>query len=447
MVGMSTLVVNELDAYAIARAREAMAGGSIDAKRPGAYEVYGYPQQVTFERLLQAYKRGGAAHGAVHRLLDGCWQSLPRIKRPDGDEVSEWETRAAAVLKACGAWAKLRELDRRNLIGRYAAVIYRVADGRRPSEPLQRAARLVDLVPLFEDQIRVTGWHSDPADADNYGKPSMFQYQSRRLDGDKQGQPVEWLDVHPSRVQILAEGAVGDDFFDGVPLLESGFNALVDLEKISGGSAESYLKNSARTLAFEYDKDVSLAPITKPDGSTVDPREMHLQRVRDLNRNIDAAIVMQGGKAGVLQTSIADPSKPFEVAANLFAASVRIPFVVLFGQQTGRLASDQDRVEMAARCASRQANDLTPMIEQFVKRMQSCGVIEAGEFVVEWPPVNAPSEKDRLELLKGYTAAMREAFGAGLPPLFEPDELRRVVGFEPLEDPPEVREDTPPAED
>ncbi|MGE8444299.1 hypothetical protein [Comamonas sp.] len=40
--------------------------------------------------------------------------------------------------------------------------------------------------------------------------------------------PEKWADVHPGRVQILAEGAVGD-FYDGVPLLRAGFNRLVDL--------------------------------------------------------------------------------------------------------------------------------------------------------------------------------------------------------------------------
>ena len=121
------------------------------------------------------------------------------------------------------------------------------------------------------------------------------------------------------------------------------------------------------------------------------------------------------------------------VAANLFSASVRIPFVILFGQQTGRLASDEDKADFAARAKSRQVNELTPMLEQFIRRMQAAGIIEAGEFEIEWPDVAAPSESEKVELLKAYTAAMREAFAAGVQGLFEADELRRVVGFEPLQ--------------
>ena len=426
---MQTFVTNTYD---LQLAREAVAGfGSLDTKRPTAWAQYGYAVSPDFADMLQAYERHPAAHGAVHRLLDKCWQSLPRIKSPASDEETPWERRVNAVLRSVSAWAKLRDLDRRNMVGRYAALIYRVADGKSLREPLDRASRLVDLVPLYEDQLRVTMWESDTASS-SYGQPLMYQYQSRRVTtGDNQGQPIEWADVHPSRVQILAEGSVGD-MFDGVPLLKAGFNSLVDLEKISGGSGESFLKNSARTLVFQYDRDTAVEVIGE-NGEKVSVRRAHEQQARALNRNQDASIVMQGGTAQTLQTSTHDPKPSFEVAANLFAASVRIPFVILFGQQTGRLASDEDKADFAARAKSRQTNELTPMLEQFVRRMQAAGIIEPAEFEIEWPDVAAPSEKEKVELLKAYTAAMREAFGAGVQGLFEADELRRVVGFEPLQ--------------
>lgn len=430
MGGMSTITVNTSD-LEIIRARQSLAlGGSLDAKRPDAWGVYGYPLEVTFQHMLTAYERGGAGHGAIHRLLDGCWQSKPRIKSPASDEVTPWEAKTAKLLTSVKAWAKLRDFDRRNMVGRYAALIYRVGDGKELSEPLERAQRLADLVPVYEDQIKVTAWHSDQT-AENYGQPAMYQYRTRPVQGvDTQGRPDTWLDVHPSRVQILAEGSVGD-MFDGVPLLRAGFNALVDVEKISGSSAESFLKNSARTMTFEYSPDAS-PTVINADGSTGSVREVHENQVRALNRNIDSAIVTQGAKAGVLQTSISDPTGAFQLAANLFSASVQIPFVVLFGQQTGRLASDQDRADMQARCKARQANELTPMLEEFVRRMQAAGIIDAGEFEIEWPDLAAPSDKEKLEIVKAMTAATKEAFGAGVQDLFGVNEIRAAAGYEPI---------------
>lgn len=428
-------VVNTTD-YEIRRAREELAGwaGALDYKRPTAWTQYGYPTEVTFSQLLTAYERGGPGQGAVHRILDKCWQEPPRIKTPDSDEPSAWEKALGKLFKGVQVWKKLRDFDRRNLVGRYSALIYRVADGKELREQMGRAQKLVDIVPLYEDQIKVIAWHTDQKDAERFGTPSMYQYRMRQVrKADRQAQPDTWVDVHPSRVQILAEGSVGD-MFEGQPLLQAGFNHLIDLEKVGGGSAESFLKNSARTLVVKFDANSSPQVITQnPDGSASGKTvsEVIEEKTQNLNRNIDASIVMQGGEATTLQTQQSDPTKAFDVAANLFAASVRIPFTILFGQQTGRLASNEDQQDMNARCMSRQENELTPMIEQFITRMQAAGLIAEGEFEVEWPPLDAPGAEDEADLLNKYTTAMKQAFDAGLTePLFDANELRAVAGFE-----------------
>lgn len=426
---MPQITVNTSD-LEIIRARQSLAlGGSLDAKRPDSWQVYGYPLEVTFAHMLTAYERGGAGHGAVHRLLDGCWQQLPRIKSPASDKETPWETKTAKLLTSIKAWAKLKDFDRRNMVGRYAGLIYRVGDGKALSEPLERAQRLADIVPVYEDQLKVTAWHNDQTQ-ENYGQPAMFQYRTRPdLAGDKQGRPDTWLDVHPSRVQILAEGSTGD-MFDGVPLLKAGFNALVDVEKVSGGSAESFLKNSARTITIQYDKDAS-PTVINADGTQGSVKTAHEDQVRALNRNQDAAMVTQGATAGVLQTTVSDPTGAFQLAANLFSASVQIPFTILFGQQTGRLASDQDKADMQARCKARQALELTPMIEEFVRRMQAASIIEAGEFEIEWPDIAAPSDKEKLENAKAMAAINTEVFNAGMQGEvpFDGVEIRKAAGW------------------
>lgn len=433
---MNTITVNEVD---LLRARTEFLGGffgALDAKRPAAWTVYGYPEQVTFPMLLTAYMRGGPAQGAVHRLLDTCWQDNPRIMAPGSDTETQWERDVATVLDDVDAWEKLQDFDRRNLVGRFAALIYRVADNLPLDQPLVKASALVDLVPLYEDQIKVTSWYSDPADWQNFGKPRMFQFRGMSpaalAAGDTQAQPEQWLDVHPSRVQILAEGSVGG-MFDGVPLLLPGFNALVDLEKVTGGSAESYLKNSARTLNVNYMPDAS--PQASVGASTAaEVAEAHDTMIKRVNRNQDAGLVTQGATVTALQTTTHDPEGAWMAAANTFAAGVRIPFTLIFGQQTGRLASDEDQKDMQARGKSRRARLLTRMLREFVKRMQACGVLPDGKFKIEWPPLDAPGDKDRAELLKSMTAAMQAAAASGLTePLFVGKELRKVQGYEPLE--------------
>ena len=117
MAGMPELIVNTTD-YELRRAREELAAGwagSMDTKRPDAWTQYGYPTEVSFSRLLTAYSRGGPGHGAVHRLLDKCWQEKPRIKEPNADKATPWETKLDALITSINGWQKLRDLDRRNV--------------------------------------------------------------------------------------------------------------------------------------------------------------------------------------------------------------------------------------------------------------------------------------------------------------------------------------------
>lgn len=431
------LAINADDLSAIIAARMGlMTGMGLDAKRPTSWQQYGYSETLSFDNFYRAYSRGGAAFGAVHRLLDKCWERVPRIKQPGADKATPWEDKLSKALKGIQAWQKLCDLDRRNMIGRYAGLIYRAADGKKLREPMDKAARLVDIIPVFEDQLKVTAWHSDEADVDNFGEPKMWQYRRRSLSshGDQQGKPDEWADVHPSRVQILAEGAAGGDFLDGVPLLQAGFNALVDLEKVRGGSGESFLKNASRNLTINFTPEASPQVITaNPDGtpSGKSVRDVLQEQVSAMNRNIDSVLVTQSAEAKTLQTVQADPEWPWLVAANDFAASVRIPATVLFGQQTGRLASDQDQKDWIARCAGRQQNELTPMLEQFIRRGQAAGWFEQGEFEIEWPPLDAPGDDAKAAILGKMTAAMQQAFSAGLTePLFDSNELRGVLGYD-----------------
>ena len=450
---MQQLAINADDLTAIVASRMGLlAGMGLDAKRPTAWQQYGYTDTLSFDHFYRAYSRGGAAFGAVHRLLDKCWEQVPRIKRPDTDDETPWEKAICAALKSLKAWQKLRDLDRRNMVGRYAGLIYRAADGKRLSDPLDRAAKLVDVIPLFEDQLKVIRWHADEADAENYGKPAMWQYRRRALSNqsDQQGKPDEWADVHPSRVQILAEGAAGGDFLDGVPLLRAGFNALVDLEKVRGGSGESFLKNASRNLNINFGPDASPQVITtNPDGSASGKtvRQVLAEQVDNLNRNIDAVLVTQGADAKPLSITQADPEPAWMVAANDFAASVQIPATILFGQQTGRLASDQDQKDWVARCKSRQVNELTPMLEELIRRGQAAGWFEAGEFEIEWADLDAPTDDDKVARADKMATTNKTAWGCGMGPIYTDEEVRRAGGYhEPIAevDLPIAPEDTPP---
>jgi hypothetical protein len=397
---------------------------SLDSKRPDAWCTYGYPTEISFEEFKTAYERTGAGHGAVERILGKCWEKVPRIKLDDGkDNESTWEKQVGVFFqeKKTNVWNKIIELDRRGLVGYYSAIIYQVADNKRWDQPLETAQRLVKIIPCWENEIKASAWDMDQS-SERYGEPTMWSYtENRPFAQDKQ--PVTQVQIHWTRVQEMRT----------VPLLKAGFNHLLDMCKVSGGSGESFLKNSARTVSVEFDKDAD--PTVKGvDGEEpVSLKDALNKQIQALNTNQDAAIVLQGAKVTTLQTTIADPTGPWSVPANEFAASVQLPFTVLFGQQTGRLASDQDKVDTANRCGSRRLTECEPMLTEFIRRMQSANLLPAGEFKIEWSDLLEPSDKDRLEKTKIMADTNKVTFESGAEPVYTQEEMRLMADYDPME--------------
>lgn len=406
-------------------------GASLDVKRKDAYAQYGYPRVITFDMFYRAYRRSPGGSGAVSRILDKCWQTPPRIKdsKDTQEEPGAWEITLGKLLnsKSLRFWSRLRDFDRRNMVGRYSALILQIRDGQELDQPVKIGHPLEKVYPLWESQVQILNW-------DEFGNPLMFQYQTR-LGTD--AQPTKWVKVHPDRVVIFAEGASEGDLYDGVPLLEAGFNRLIDMDKILGGSGESFLKNSARTVVFEFDKeaDVLEASGAADESGIKDALET---QAKALNNNQDASVTLQGGKAYTLQTMLFDPTGPWMSAATEFAASVRMPFTTLFGQQTGRLASDEDKVDAAMRCQSRRVNDLTPMVEDVIQRLVNLGCIDpppSGNFVVVWDDLLTMSDKERLDLSKAMAEVNKACLGTGDLIPFSSDEIRQAGGYAAADNP------------
>lgn len=384
-------------------------GKSGNTKRQRIYQEFGYPNHLTFDDFYNAYERNAIAGAAVKRMADGCWEDYPEVfegeKSKDAEAESEWDKKLKRLLKRC--WKQIKDADRRNMVGRYSALLIQLRDSGRWSEPANKTVigrtadkALVKLIPVWESQLDVSEWDTDP-DSETFGQPKMYSFTELPVEGQQGGAPARQIIIHPDRVIILAEGADDGLLTSGVPLLRPGYNKLLDIEKVSGGSSEGFLKNASRQLNFAFSEKTDFralaAALGVADGDLADA--LNEQVVR-LNQSTDAATFMQAGSAEVLSVAAADPEPTWRTSLSEFCSTIPMPVKILIGQVTGERASSEDMKDWARTRMSRRNGFLSEVIETLVRRFWAIGLIAPAandEITVSWSDLLAPSQADRID--------------------------------------------------
>lgn len=411
--------------------RMAATYGSSDSKRPKAWAEYGYKSDLCFDDFHQLYSRGGVAHGVVSRLVEKCWETSPWVIQ--GDEFDDkrpetpWEAELRKLFKRVKVWKAFMDGDRRRLVGHYSGLMLQIADGKQWREPfVPGRGVLVRVIPAWEGQLRPTSWDENPV-SPTYGEPTMWDYQEAAVRQNDSTSPPRAVSIHPSRVVILG------DIRDGVPFLQAGFNDFVNLEKILGGSGESFLKNAARQMSVEFDKEVNLSAIAQAHGVPLaELSELFNRQAQDINAGIDALMITQGGTVKPLVAAVPDPEPHFDIAVQSAAASVRIPAKIIVGMQTGERASTEDIRDFNKRGQGRRVNVLSDDIETLVAHLIKYRLLKpvpGGEFTVVWDDLTESSQAEKLAAAKEMAEINAKSMGSGEPVPFSSAEIRDTAGF------------------
>src|SRR5690606_15925641 len=259
-----------------------------DLKRPQAWCTYGWPDNVTFTDFYNLYERQGVAYGVVHRLNEKCFETDPWVIQ--GDEYDEskpetdWEKAFRLLAKRAKFWRSVREADVYRLVGRYSALLLQIEDGKAWDQPVTGRQRIRQMIPAWEGQLTPGNFVTDTNSLE-YGEPGIWQFQEGKFG---EAQEPRTLDIHPDRIVILGNWRNGQSF------LKAAYNSFVNLEKIEGGSGESYFKNAARQPHINYDKDTQLSEIARNYGVSMAGLQDKLNEGIDkLNRGGDAALITQ----------------------------------------------------------------------------------------------------------------------------------------------------------
>jgi hypothetical protein len=386
------------------------------------YLDFGYPADLDFFNFWNMYRRFGIAKNVVETYPELGWMESPTVKA-DASVLRDIE----ALNEKLGLWTRIKGLDTRQRVGRYAGLFMRVRDGLSPSESIGSLSglnSLVDMIPLYESQLEIVDTE-DNIMSDEYGKPTMYQFRGGDV-GNRNENNVDSFNIHPSRIIIAAEGSDNGSVY-GVSSLEAVYNSLMDLRKIIGAGGEGFYKNAAQSIIYKLDADA---------GITLDPEAAaeFNERSDDFLRNRPRrSNVVAGMDAKVLESSLANPKDFFMNALNDVASGAKIPATILMGQQTGRLASDQDSAALLSRVQSRRVHFQTEITGKVLDWLMANSILPKGEYVIEWPDALAASSEEKLANSDLMASINQKMFlsGGGAP--FTAEEIREAAGFEPGE--------------
>ncbi len=151
--------------------------------------------------------------------------------------------------------------------------------------------------------------------------------------------------------------------------------------RVEYGSAMVFQNNARGGLAINIDQN---------ENQSIDETDMAAfhQQVDNYLAGYSRTLVFDGMEAKTLNFEVADPEKHMGVYIQNIAAGCGIPTRILMGNESGRLASDQDKINFDSRVKTRQQGYCSQLIRQFFDPLIANGVIPApksGTYKVHWP--------------------------------------------------------------
>lgn len=429
-----------------------MQGMGADDKRKCAWQEYGWKENLCFDDFFNLYERQGIAHGVVDLLNEKCFETNPWVI--EGDEFDEkrpetdWEKSVRLFAKKSKLWKAFKTADAYRLVGRYSGIILQIADGGRWDSPVTGQRPVIKkLVPAWEGQLKPDGVVTDENSAD-YGEPAFWQYREGDVvqAGSDEIISPRTLKIHPDRIILIGDWRAGSSF------LKAGYNAFVNLEKIEGGSGESFLKNAGRQMHVDYDKEVNLGQIAKDYGlkDVSELKQLFDDEAKNLNSGGDRLMITQGARATPLVSTVPDPEPHYNISIQTISASTRMPAKVIVGMQTGERASVEDLKQFNKRGQGRRVADLSDDSDQIVEHLIRIKVIEPApgtEFTTMWDDLTEASQGEKLDNALKMTTINKDNAGNGDKPVFASSELREAAGYDNDAESDKAREDDAPLPD
>lgn len=434
----------------ILRRALATALGVTHGGRRNTYEVFGYPSTVDSRLLLDTYRRDPMANRIIRAFSQATWREDPVFSDKDGASGNEEEEGFSPFVKAVqdliekhSVISALERADRLSSIGRFGILLCGFQDGKPLDQPLEDGHHpLLYLQPYGDPTVSIHQFETDQQ-SPRYGLPLFYTInQAASADGMKSVPMSSVSRIHYSRVIHLAE-FLDEDSVYSTPRLLPVFNRLLDLDKVVGGSAETFFLTADRGIAVWADKE---AQLTEDDITTM---ETKIEEFRNQMRRV---LVGTGMQAQVLGSEDPDPGPNAEKLLDLIAGGVGIPKRILIGTERGELSSVQDENNWSARITERRRTyAMGRIVRPFITLMIRTGNLPepTGMWWAEWQDGSSLSVEQEANVANvRATALATYANSPTAAMIVPPQEFRsEFLGLEPESEYEDVYDEMPDLEE
>lgn len=397
----------------------------------------GYPDSISITEYKQMWDREGDARRVVRCEPEACWVADPYVYETEDPKETAFEKAWAILLKKFNLYNHLFHLDEISGIGQYGILLFGLDDGEDLSQPVPGVNEIGEgdgtehnLIYLreFDESCVQVSTRESKTTSPRYSLPLSYKINFMdTADSGVQATDVVSKSVHWTRVLHVADNQLVSQVY-GTPRMKPVFNRLLDIRKILGGSAEMFWKGAFPGISFEMNPDLA------DQGIQIDTAQIR-EEVKAYMDGLQRFLAIQGMQAKQLSPTVADPSGHVDTHRKAIAIALSVPFRVLFGSEQAQLASGQDAKTWNARVGGRQNKYVTPVIiRPFVDRLIALGCLpvpESGEYLVNWPDLDTPSESDKAGVAVQKTSAITTYIAGGGDQLLPPATfLTQVMGME-----------------
>lgn len=362
------------------------------------YETFGYPTDLTIDDFRFMYERQDIAKRIVDSYPNATWPDGAKVFINDDDDTEDKFSKSFNEFAyKIDLYPILNRLDKLCRLGRFAILLIGTKGQLdRPLPRLKSFDEVYYLTPYSESNVSISEYEKNPANP-RYGMPTMYKINVSNGISEH-----NTIDVHYSNILHVAENYLDSSLY-GVPCLSSVYNRLLDLQKVCGGSAETFYNNGRGAVAF-----------LSRDNKPIDSKELS-KEINGWIHHRQKIIALSNVDAQPIEFRVASPESHVNKLIDLISAGSSIPKRILTGSERGELASSQDEANWSARVEERRRNHcetniLKPLIEIF---KNSFSEESKQSYKIVWQPMFTLSELEKSKIGYFNSLSLQSYFKAG----------------------------------